>query len=286
MRATTSIPYLLILVATVAILAGCSVAGSRPAATQLIRPYPDGCADFGFSDRRCAAIVAIARHTLKIQDPAVTVELLSEPPLSGCGPQSDGTVILCTRSGGGMAVIIRITARTGSPQEVPFFCGVGSQSSIACHAEPGIVIATPMEGYHDIPCAGDDGTGNPAGCATPVPATDADARAEARPLSIPVLDIPIDHDGPYDVELGRAGLANGALQAAAALLANPTVPDVVFLDGIRLVLEPVDPAGRPFLNVYEHGRTPGVEMVRVVLRFEVVQHEPGSILRVRDIAVR
>ena len=285
MRAHTSLPGLLI-VATLAVLAGCSAPGSRPTATQVVRPYPDGCAEFGFSDRRCAAIVAIARHNLKIQDPAATVELLSEPPLSGCGPQSDGTVILCARSGGGTAVIVRITARTGAPQEAPFFCGVGSQGSIACHEDPEIVIATPMEGYHDIACAGDDGTGNPTGCATPVPTIDARAAAAARPLSIAMFDIPIDHDGPYDVELGRAGLANGALQAAAASLASKTIRDVVFLDEIRLAVEPIDPAGRPFLNVYEHGWTPGIEEVRVVLHFQVVQHEPGAILPVRDVAVR
>ncbi|MEA2607402.1 MAG: hypothetical protein QOI00_2159 [Chloroflexota bacterium] len=287
MRTNRSTPTLLILAATLAaLLVGCSIAGTRPAATQLVRPYPDGCADFGFAARRCAAVVAIARRNLDIQDLTATVELLSEPPRAGCGPQPDGTTILCKTSGGGTAVIVRITPPGGLARETAFYCGVGSQGSIACHDDPEIVIATPMEGYHDIACAGEDSTGNPTGCATPVPATDPSARAEARPLSIAALDIPIDHDGPYEVVLGRAGLPNGALQDASASLASPTVPGVVFLDGIRLAVEPIDPAGRPFLNVYEHGWTRGVEEVRVVLRFEVVQHEPGAILPIRNAIVR
>lgn len=286
MRSNRPVPALLVLVATLgAILVGCSIAGHRPAATQLVRAYPGGCADFEFSARRCAAIVAIARHDLDIGAAAATVQLLSEPPNPGCGPQPDGTTNLCTRSGGGIAVIVRITPPGGSAEDATFFCGVGSQGSIACHEDPEIVIRTPMDGYHDIACAGEDSAGDPTGCATPVPATDADARAAARALSIAALDIPIDHNGPYAVELGRAGLPNGALGIAAASLASPAIPGVVLLDGIWLTVVPVDPAGRPFLNVYEHGWTPGVEDVRVVLRFEVIQHEPGAIVPIRDVTV-
>jgi hypothetical protein len=183
-------------------------------------------------------------------------------------------------------VIVRITPPGGAARDATFPCGVGSQGSIACHEDPQIVIGLPMDGYHDIACAGEDSTGNPTGCATPVPSTDPGARAGARPLSIAAFDIPIDHDGPYEVELGRAGLPNGGLQEATASLASGTLRGIVFLDGIRLAIEPLDAAGRPFLNAYEHGWTPGVEEVRVVLRFVVVQHEPGAILPVRDASVR
>src|SRR5258707_14390968 len=70
MRTNRTTPTLLILMATLAaVLVGCSIAGTRPVATQLVRPYPDGCADFGFAARRCAAVVAIARRTLDVQDP-------------------------------------------------------------------------------------------------------------------------------------------------------------------------------------------------------------------------
>lgn len=286
----TSLRALATGIAVVAIgLAGCSIGpgdGGGPAPTQLVRPYPAGCAEFEFDARRCAAIVAIARHELDLDDPAATVELLSEPPLVGCGPREDGTVILCTRSGGHTAVIVRITPPKGPAEESVFHCGVGSQGSIACNADPLITIATPIEGYHDIACAGEDANGNPTNCATPVPATEASARSAARPLTIAAIDIPIDHVGSYSVEIGRVGLPNGLLQDARAKLAREILPDVILLDGIRMAIEPVDPGGKAFLNIYEHGWTPGVEDARVVLRFHVIQHEPGAILPVRDVSVR
>jgi hypothetical protein len=270
-------------------LGGCIAAGpAAPAApaSQVIRPYPDGCAHFKFSARRCAAIVAIAREQLGIDDPGATVELLSEPPMNGCGPRPDGTVILCTRSGGGIPVIVRITPPDGPAEESMFHCGVGTQGSIACHDQPTVEIATPMEGYRDIACAGEDANGTPTGCATPVPTIQPEAAAAARPLVIEAREIPLDHDGAYAVDLGDVGIPNGVLRATRAALQDETIPDIVFLDGIRLTVEPVDPSGRPFINGYEHGWVPGVEDARVVLRFHVIQHEPGAILHLRDVEVR
>lgn len=269
-----------------ALLAGCVSSGApRPAATQLVRSYPAGCVDFGFAARRCAAVVAVARRELEIADPAADVELLSEPPLPGCGLQPDGTTNLCVHSGGGTAVIVRLTPPGGVSREFPFVCGVGSQVSIACNEEPEIVVRTPMDGYHDIACAGEDAAGNPTACATPLPSTDPTARAAARPLWVPRLDIPVDHDGAYEIEVGRASLPNGVLTVAAATTASPTDPGVVLLDAIDLTVESLDPAGKPFLNAYDHGWTPGVEEVRVMLRFVVVQHQPGATIPIRDIAV-
>ena len=275
-------------VAGTIILAGCSIGpgGGGAAPTQLVRPYPAGCGDFELDDRRCAAVVAIARHELQLDDPAATIELLSEPLPVGCGPQADGTVILCTRSGGHTAVIVRLDPANGPAREYMFRCGVGSQGSIACHADPTITIATPMDAYHDIACAGEDAIGNPTGCATPVPVIEASARSAARPLTVPALDIPIDHDGAYSVEMGRVGIANGVLQDARARLSEETVPDVILLDGIRMALDQVGPAGKAFLNIHEHGWTSGVEDARVVLHFHVIQHEPGAVVPIRDVAVR
>jgi hypothetical protein len=266
---------------------GCSVAESRPAATQVVRPYPAGCEAFGFSARRCAAIVAIARNDLKIQDPAAAVELLSEAPRHDCGPQPDGTVILCTRSGGGIAVIVRITPPAGTAREATFPCGVGGQHSIACTATPELLLRTPMDGYGDIACTGEDAAGNPTGCATPLPPIEPDALAAAQPLTVQWLEIPIDRDGPDEIEIGRVGIPNGRLSEARFAVERPSLDDVLFDDeGIVLAVEPVDPAGRPFLNKYEHGWLPGVEVARVVLRFTVIQHEPGATLPIRDLVVR
>src|SRR5206468_1432916 len=122
------------------VLVGC-ISGSqgesgpgRPAPTQIVRAFPAGCADFGFAPKRCHAIVAIARQRLSIDDPAATVELLSEPPLP-C-PTANGHLVQCIQAGGRMAVIVRITASGGVGREAPFNCGVGSQGSIACSDHP------------------------------------------------------------------------------------------------------------------------------------------------------
>src|SRR5437763_17020595 len=99
------------------VLVGCvsgrqSEAGpGRPAQTQIVRAFPAGCPDFGFAPRRCHAIVAIARQRLSIDDPAASVELLSEPPLP-C-PTANGHLVQCLQSGGRMAVIVRITVPGG-----------------------------------------------------------------------------------------------------------------------------------------------------------------------------
>lgn len=281
-------PAALLLAVLSVSLAACGPIGfGRAAPTpQLVRPYPDGCADFGFAARRCAAIVAIARHQLSIDDPAARIELLSEPPSDCGGPGPDGGVVLCTRSGR-IAVIVRITPPGGAARDAVQFCGVGSQYSIACSATPEVLLRTPIEGYGDIACAGEDANGNPTDCATPLPPIEPAALAAARPLTVAAQDVPIDHDGAYAIEVGRVGIPNGQLRDARFALARPALDDVLFdEEGVSLVVEPVDPGGHPFLNKYEHGWVEGVEEARVILRFVVVQHEPGAILPVRDLVVR
>lgn len=279
------------LVVVAAVSAGC-VSGSelgagagRPAATQVVRPYPDGCADFGFSPERCAAVVAIARHRLAIEDAAATVELLSDPPLV-CPTVANGR-ILCVRSGGGTAVIVRITAPGEAAREAPFNCGVGSQGSIACSDHPVVVTRTPIDGYRDIPCSGEDATGNPTNCATAQPAIDPDAINAARPLKVAALDIPIDHDGAYEVRIGTAGIANGVLTMANFTLVEPTL-DQLLLDegGVSMRIRSTDPTHRPFDNYYQHGWYPGVEEADVFLDFVVVGHHPAAVLQVRNLIIQ
>jgi hypothetical protein len=280
------------LVAVAAVSAGC-ISGSdlgpgagRPIATQLVRPYPGGCADFGFSPERCAAVVTIARHRLATDDPATTVELLSEPPLV-CPTDPNGRTVVCVRSGGRTAVIVRITAPDGLEKETPFYCGVGSQGSIACSDHPVVQMRTPIEGYHDIACGGEDAAGNPTDCATPLPAIDVDARKAARPLTVSALDIPIAHDGPYDVRIGTAGIANGVLTTATFTLAQPTRDHLILdEDGVSMQIRPADPTRPPFENYYQHGWYPGVESADVFLEFDVVSHDQGAVLQVRDLVVQ
>jgi hypothetical protein len=269
--------------------AGCAAfgVGRAPAPTsQLVAPYPGGCAAFDFAPRRCSAIVELARRQAGIDDASVAVELVSPPP-PDCGTTPTGQRILCTTSGAGtIGLIVRFTPATGGPTDVALRCGFDTAFSIACTATPEARITTPMEGYRDITCSGEDANHNPTGCSTPVPSAEPAAAAAAHPLSIARLDIPIEVDGPEAVLVGTVDLPNGRLSDATLELATRTLPDVVLdTDGVRLeVRSRAD--GRPFQNLYEHGWSPGVERADVVLVFNVIQHEPGAVLPIRDLAVR
>ena len=279
-------------VVVAAVSAGCisglqpGAGGGRPTATQLVRLYPAGCADFGFSPERCAAVVAIARRRFAIDDAAATVELLSDPPLA-CPTDANGRTVLCVRSGGGTAVIVRITAPGGVAKEAPFPCGVGGQFSIACSDHPVVLTRTPIDGYHDIACGGEDATGNPTNCATPLPAIDPAATSAARPLKVAGVDIPIDHDGPYEVRIGTAGIANGVLTMASFTLEEPALDRLLLdEDGVSMRIRSTDPTHPPFDNYYQHGWYPGVEDADVFLDFVVVSHHPAAVLQVRNLIVQ
>jgi hypothetical protein len=281
-----------LLVACVAGSAGESGVGAGPivpvgpVGSHLVRAYPAGCPDFGYNPRRCAAIVAIARQQLAIADPDATVELLSEPLLV-CPTDQNGQTVLCVRSGGHTAVIVRITPSGGPPQESTFFCGIGSERSIACTSQPVLNAGSPMDGYQDIPCAGQDAGGNPTECASALPSIEASATKAARPLKIGALDIPIDRNGAFEVKVGTAGIANGVLTVAQFTIADGALDQLILDDGgVSMRIRPTDPTHRPFDNYYQHGWYPGVEHADVFLAFNVIDHEPGAILQVRDLTVR
>jgi hypothetical protein len=291
-RPLTGASAALLVAVTATVITGC-VSESRPGAgtsgpvgSEVVRAFPAGCSDFGLSPKRCAAIVAIARHRLALDDPAATVELLSEPPLV-CPTDENGRTVLCKRSGGHTAVIVRITPPGSPPKESTFFCGIGSQRSIACTSQPVVNAGSPIDGYRDIPCAGEDAGGNPTDCATPLPAIEASATKAARPLKVAALDIPIDRDGAYEVKVGTAGIANGVLGTAQFSIADEALELFILDDaGVSMRIRPTDPTHRPFDNYYQHGWYPDVEDADVFLLFDVVGHDPGAALEVRDLTVR
>ena len=271
-------------VAIAGLLAGCIVETNAPRRVQVVRPYPDGCADFEFKPARCDAIVAIARNRLGLDDPAAKVELLSEGPLVCPTDELTGQTVLCKRSGH-IGVIVRITPPDAPSQTTEFYCGVGSIYSVGCTDTPTVLLRTPIEGYQDIACS-EDASGQRS-CATPLPAIEASAIAAARPLRLAGLDIPIDRLGPYEVNVGTAGIPNGILSSAAFHLADPFPTDVLIdEEGIAMAIRPADPSHRPFDNYYQHGWYPGVEDAEVFLVFDVVRHDAGAVLPVRDLIVR
>jgi hypothetical protein len=260
--------------AAIIILAGCSSPAGAVAADVPL-PYPDGCATFELDEPRCEAIVDELGSRAGI-DPS----LASEIWLLGdvCG---QGTNVLCARSGS-FVVRVRFVTEDGATAEESLVCGVGARQSYLCTDHPEILVVSPIGGgYHDVPCADDPSDG----CATPVPSPAPDAIAAARPLLVPVLDVPIDHEGAFDVLVGEAVLPNGLLTDATLTLADPSPVGVYMQQPVWLDLRSVDDGSR-LINIYEHGWREGTERVEVRLQFDVDRFEPGAVLQVRDLVVR
>ena len=106
----------------------------------------------------------------------------------------------------------------------------------------------------------------------------------ARPLRVPVLDIPLDHLGPYTVDVGEVGLPDGAFTTSSASVVDIRPGSFWIAAMPGSMIEPVDPTRPPVGNIY---REPfdGVEPVRVILVFDVTEFSPGAVLQVRDIVV-
>ena len=182
---------------------------------------------------------------------------------------------------GSWPIRVRIGFVDGSTHEARL-CG-GVPFGPACSEEPAMWATSTISAYTDVPCGGPA----PDDCATPHPSIEPEAAAGAESLTIDVWDIAIDHEGSYEVELGNARLPNGILTEASFDWAEPWPTDVALADA-RGVLDvrSLEPDGKPFDNYYLHGWRPGVERVRVVLTFEVVWHQPGAHLGVRNVVVR
>jgi hypothetical protein len=254
-----------LLLAIVAVaLIGCDVGGpfGPPGG-----PYPAACETLGFVPRQCASMVARAENQagVKAAD-AAAIEILP--------PTHDGVA----RIGGYMISRVRFHLSSGPDRTEEIWCiGIGGGWDDACNHDPTIGIAY-QRLNHDVPCGGD----YPAGCAT-LPPSRPEVQAMARPLRVPVLDIALDHLGAYAVDVGVAGLPDGAFTGSSASVVDER-PTSFWIRDADLVIEPVDPKRPPVGSVY---REPfdGVESVRVKLVFDVTELSPGAVLQVRDIVV-
>jgi hypothetical protein len=250
------------------LVAGCGVAGLFGPSGG---PYPDACDDLDFAARQCKSMVqrAESQAGVKAADAAL-IEILP--------PTHDGVVRLSAH----MISRVRFHLAGGEERTEEIWCiGVGGGGDEACNHDPIIEIgAGRVSG--DVPCSG--GGDPPTGCATPPPTPRPEIQALARPLRVPVLDIPLDHVGPYTVEVGEAGLPDGAFSMSSASVVDER-PTSFWIRQAQLEIEPVDPKRPPVGSVY---REPfdGVETVRVTLMFDVTEFSPGAVLQVRDIVVR
>ena len=230
-----------------------------------------------FSSVRCANMVDYAAAQLKTsRDEIVTIEVLPPPT-----PELiDGVSVI---SLGGATVDTLVRLRDGSVHEVSMGCG--GIPPIQCRDDPQLEATSPtLAGYWDVPCSGEP----PDGCATPVPSPDPGPLAAAKDLRVPRLDIPIDHDGQYEVSIGEATLPNGILSVAEFEFVSQDWPsDFAIAEGIvRLDIRSLDDPDRLFWNIYDHGRIEGTERVEAFLVFDVLHHDPGAVLSIEDLVVR
>ena len=242
-------------------------------------PYPDGCAAYGLSVRRCAYIVDVARQDAGYApDEPLTVDLLGDPDCHVADPLACGgfrTIAFIVR--------VRLTSQVGTSVDQSMFCGVGPELySLLCSEHPQIAITSPTtNGYRDVPCSSENGP-----CASPIPAPDPDALKASSSLQVPSLDIPIDHAGAYSIDLGQAVLPNGLLTEASFQLADDAPTNLLVTpDGMKLAIASLD-GGPPFENAYVRGWHEGTERVSVTLTFTVDSFDPGAVLQVLDLVVR
>jgi hypothetical protein len=228
-------------------------------------PYPEACAQWSYSARRCDAIVDRAATEASVPDPEIrAVRLL---PFER-GPGSVGH---------GQVALVQFELVDGTTIDQGVWC-VGVDMSRTCNESAEISVGGGVD--HDVPCAGEP----PEGCATLPPTPDPDAVAAAKPLRIDTLDVPLDHEGPYEVRLGTAMLPNGYLSELAIDIADRS-PDTFWMESAGLQVRP-DIPGRPQVGSIYRDPFDGPEPVTVFLIFDLTSLDSPSVLQVRDIVVR
>ena len=244
-------------------------------------PYPEGCAVFGLSPRRCEAVVAAAASNVGVdRSTATATSLMAEP---GCGmddPSSD-VINICTRTMSFVAGVRFEVAETVTRTDV--FCGVGPPT-LVCSESPGLeAMDLHNAGFWDVPCAGEA----PAGCATPLPPPTGAAAAAGRELLIDALDVPVGPVGHREVDIGTAVLPNGILNEATFRIVDESQIGFLIDPGIvRMELRSSEPGRPAFDNIYARGAIDGPEEVRVYLVFDVVETSLDATVRIADVIVR
>jgi hypothetical protein len=252
-----------LIVLALAIVSACDAIGTFGAPQG--GPYPAACEQWGYKPNQCEGIVERAMFTADVEK--ADVRSLFLLPF-------ESQVNL----GGRQVALVRIELATGAVVEEAVQC-VGVSLGRACYEDASIDFGGGID--TDVPCAGEP----PAGCATRPPTPDPDALAAAKPLRVASLDVPLDHEGAYEIVVGAAALPNGYLSERAFSLANPAPSDFWIDEGVRLEVRPTV-AGRPPIGSIYRDPFDGPEPVTVVLVFDVTDLDAPAVLQVRDIVVR
>jgi hypothetical protein len=241
------------------VAAGCSL---MPTTAEAGR-QPKACAVV-YSVARCDAMTDIVAADLgKNRDDVAAVAIVPDAPPGG------------VHLSAGWHVRVRIALKDGTLHDKEICGGVIHEP--ACLDDPALEVrSTISAGYRDVP----EG-------ASPLPLVAPSAIAEAAPIAVDSLSIPIDRLGTYEVPLGEGSLPNGIWTSGSLAFAEPWPDDLALRDAIvNLELRSLEPGGAPFENAYIHGWRRGVERVQAIARFDVLWFRPGATLELRDVSVR
>jgi hypothetical protein len=244
--------------------------------------YPEGCAAFGLSMRRCDFIVADARSGQGIDPGLVTTTWLLPDPGCGGDPTTDELTMCMRTQSFVVGVEFELSDRTTERRD--YFCGVGGQTTLICSDAPQIDASDfHAAGYWDTPCAGEA----PDGCASPVPVPTGAAAEGARALDLASIDLPIGAVGHHEVEIGTAVLAGGVVQEARFSLGDQRQDGYLLDPGrVQLVLRSTIAGRPPFDNIHARGVFDRPETVRVLLVFDVAEVSGEHWIHVTDVEVR
>jgi hypothetical protein len=253
-----------------------STPGASRSASGAVATY--SCPGMTASADYCRRLAAWMRQQTGLST-SVVLRLEELPPPS-CMTTFEGQTVMCAY-GGGPPRTIRATTDTGARLERTLPC-LGVSLDAICSDTRSLQVESMR--YWDVPCEGEP----PAGCATPV-VPDASTLNESRPLLIRSLDVPVGPIGHREVEIGRAIIPNGILSKARFTLAPESQTQNGFLidpELVRMQVVSLDPTRPPFTNVYERGRFPGVEEVKVLLVFDVAETSDSGVLHIENVEVR
>ncbi len=233
-----------------------------PSPTIALTSTGEPCASV-FNSDRCDALAAFAADQLGVPFPTIrAIGILPNP--------SPGQIDFAHRT------FLSVGLDDGTRRPLVVSCpGIASATDPQCMPSPAVPLSGSSNGgYTDVP----DGS-------TPLPALEPAAVANARPLRIAELDIPITSLGRTKMTIGTALLANGVLRDRHFALRDPWSTNVHFADWITVEVTPVG-TDVPLTNLYEAGWRPGVEEVVVTLTYNVVWFQPGATLSLVDLLVR
>ena len=242
-------------------------AACGPSAASIVSgPYPDVCPRLDYSDHRCAFVVARAIDLLKIDRTAVDrIELTRKP-----SPQNN--------IGNYQGVTVAITLHDGTLVQQDVVCvGVSGGFEPDCGDEAQITLGAAID--HDIPC-----WPPPSGCAVEPPPPDPAIAAKASPLEVAAIDVPVHHDGHYEIPLGKATLADGYLQELGMRVLDMQ-PDTYWISHGTIDVRS-DVPGRPRIGSRYRDPYDGLEPVSVFLVFDVELYVSPGVVQVRDVVVR